>query len=331
VETQTQKQNLLNQVAPVRVSRPPGFYKSGAIDGLAVLSAFLVGWVFKGFVVGTLGSVALLLSLAAFMTLAFLSTLFAEGFGRRSFIVILESIALLIFFTQEETRAFGMALGILLVFLFWGEFSAWQEIHNGFRLRFFRIARQNLSKLTTGIILAYLVIYYPYLSRENALVPRAALTGTFDWAGGIVQQFYRDINIKAPIREVAGKILEIRLNQEPSYRALTPPEREKFIREQADTLIANVGGSLGYAIEAQKTLEETTYDILTKTLNDLQGRFGSSFFVGWVVVIFLVVRSLGTIFYWCVSGVAFLAYEMLLAFNFVRIVSEPRSQEVIVY
>lgn len=331
METQIQKQNLLNQVSSVQIARTPGFYKSIALDALTVLSALLAGWVSRGFILGTFGYAALLASITAFMMLALLSTLFTEWFGRRSFIVILECIALLAFFAQEETRAFGMALGILLFFLFWGELSARMEIHNGFQLRFFRIARQNFSKLATGIILAYLVLSYPYLNRENALVPRAALSGTFDWAGGVVRQFYNDINIKAPIRDVVRKILEINFNQDPSYRALDNPEKENLISMKTNEFILSIGGSLGYAIEAEKTLEEITYEILTKTLNDLKGRFGSAFFVGWVVVIFLVVRSLGTIFYWFVSGVAFLAYQALLAFNFIRIVNEPRSQEVLEY
>ena len=331
METQTQKQNLLNQVSSVTITRPPGFYKSIVLDALTVLAALATGWFFSGFVSRGTGYGFFLLSAGIFMILSLLSTLFTKWLGRRSFIVVLECLALVVFFTGEEVRLFLVALGLLLVFFFWGEIAGRRGLHNALTVQFFRVVRLNFSKVTTGIILAYLVLYYPHLDRENALVPKAAFAGVFDWGGGVVRQFYGDIDLSGPLDRVVKRIYEINLNQDPSYKALTPPQREQAIAEQVRTFIASLSESIGYAIEAQQTVEDVFYGVFTKTLNDLKIRFGPLFFVGWVVAIFVVIRGLGAIFYWAIGGLAFFIYQMLLSLNFVTILNEPKSQEVIEY
>jgi len=51
--------------------------------------------------------------------------------------------------------------------------------------------------------------------------------------------------------------------------------------------------------------------------------------IAWVILLFLIFRSVGTILYWIVASVAFMLYHLLLAFKFAKVGYEARQHESI--
>jgi type IV secretory pathway VirB3-like protein len=73
------------------------------------------------------------------------------------------------------------------------------------------------------------------------------------------------------------------------------------------------------------------YGFILRTLSGWRTRFASAFLVGWSVVIFVLLRSIGILFVWLGQLLLGVVYEILLAAHVITIREEQTTKEVIGY
>ncbi|MEK7193625.1 MAG: hypothetical protein AAB652_02445 [Patescibacteria group bacterium] len=331
IPIQQKSQNLVRQESSAKITRPPGFYKSMVFDALIILSALLFGYAYRGYVDGTVGYLWAFAALSVFSVMNLLGVFFTKWFSRRFFVLVFEVAAIIVFFYDLPTNLLSLAAGVTIIFLFLGELNARQEIHNSLNIRFLKISIGHLSKFTTGMALLLVILYYPHLDAQQAYVPRPAFDAFYSWATGITNQFYSEVKLSESFRTLVESIQWIQGRSIEEFRKLRPAEQESTVANAADVLIDNVSKSVGVAIDADRAAKDVFYDIVSSFLNNWKEKFGSNFFIAWVVTVFFVIRGLGTIFYWLIGMVSLFFYQLLISFGFIHVFGESRSKETIDY
>lgn len=323
-------QNLIRQVSSESPRFRPGFYKQIVLDVLTVASAAGVGYVYSGFLGGRSSLAMLLAAVAVFAAFSVIQLFLLKNFGRRVGILFLEVIALFVqFYGKMDLRLIGIAAVVMFVFLIWGEILGKREIENSIEVRFFKSARPVFSKLTTAMILAFIVLYIPRVGPDNIFISRGSFQGFFDWAAGLVGNFYPEIRLNSTFGELAEGVAKMQLEKEERFRELSPAAKEAILKQTAEQVSHKLSQSLGIEIKPDEQVSETFYNFIVNFLSNLASRYGNLFLVGWGVVVFFLLRGLGTIFYWIAGLFIFIIYQILLASNFIYITGETRTKEVV--
>lgn len=324
-----QNLNLITQVPATRVVRPRGFYKSIVFDALTVISAVGVSYLYRRYLGGTASTLLLMGGLALFSIFSALQIFVTKEFSRRSFVMVLQVIALVSFFWSWPIQTLGSLILLLLFFLAWGELKSRRELHNGLSIRFFKVVRPQFTKLTTAVVLMFLILYLPQWDTKNIFVSEKNFEYVFSWATGIVNNFYPELDFSSSVGNLMKSVTRLQVGGTSAFLNLPTNVREQVIDQGARQLLENVRKSVGFVLEEGQSTTEVFYGLALETLKGWHERFGGGFVAAWVVVAFLVIRGFGTLFYWAVSALAFLVYQLFLAMDILRVTGESRTHEVI--
>jgi hypothetical protein len=326
-----QSQNLINQSKIITVSRPPGFYKSIVLDVITVGSAGLFGWLYYRYLTVGLPVWYLLAGLAFFGILTALEVFLARNAGRSIFVIILEVAALLIFFYSDDLRILGVTGAAVLVILLWGHFSSRQQLTNSVEVSFFRVSGNALGKFMTALLIFMILTYVPQLGSGNAFVSPQNFRTFFDWASGVVGGFYPGVTLNDSFGTFAQGVAKMELASNSNFQALNAAQKDQAISDAATQFESNFANSAAAPVNSSTPTSDAFYDIVMGGLAAWQSNAGSAFAIGWAIVLFLILRSLGIIFVWLDQFLTLIFYEILLASGFMKITEETSTKEVLGY
>lgn len=328
---QTQKQNLLKTYTPQTNNEVGSFYKAVSLDALTILSAVIFSYFYRAYLDGNTAYWGAIVSLIFFSSFSLLGTILTRGFGHRSFIVLLEVLGITLFFYDQNVFLVATAAASALVFFFLAEVLTRQELENSLEIKFMKSARTKFRKLATGIVLFVVILYAPYLAANKTVVPQKPFRVIFDSAARFLGNIYPDINLRSSLKNFAESFAYLQFNSDPQFKALPESERNLLTAQGAEKLVSELQKNIGIAIDAEQPISDVIYNLVNVSLVTWNQKFGQWFVIGWVITLFLAARGIAALFYWLVSIVAWLIYQILLAANFVHIANETRSQEVIEY
>ncbi len=323
--------NLIKQVSPESSRRQTGFYKQIILEVLTVISAVGLGYFYSGLLAGKFGLAAVMGALATFTVLSTLHSFFARDFMRRSMVVVLSVLGVIFFFWGPNLEILLAAAAVMLVFLSWGGIAMRSELENSLEIRFFKATKPFLKKLTTGIIITFILLYIPLWSPNNIFVSRDNFKGFFDWASGVVSGFYPELKFNSTFSDLVSGVANLQLKNNAAFQELTAKDKETMLQQTTQGVSAGLSKSLGITINPQGPVSDAFYDFIIKFLTDWQVRYGNFFVVGWGIVIFLTIRGLGTLFYWLAGFLAFIFYQILLASGIIHIQGETMTHESIAW
>ncbi len=329
MEPRISPQNLIKRVNLESRIRRPGIYKPILMDALTVLFALGVGYLYKQFLAGTVDYALLLAGMTVFTVISVLQVFFTKGFGHRIWILVLEVAALACLFYNYDLKILGIASAFALIFLFWGEVQGRAELESALEIGFFRTARPVLKKLTTALLLALIILYIPQLNEKTMFVSEATFQKFYDWAAGFVTNFYPEVNFSTSFGKFAEGVARLELKNSPAFQTLSPANQESVIQQTSDDLVKNLNRNFDMAVSKDELASGVLYSVIIKLLNNWMAHFGYYFAAFWALLVFLIFRALGTIFYLIVGFIAFLVYQILLASNFIHVVGEMRTHEII--
>ncbi len=321
--------NLVKQVNPESSKLKPGFYKQIILDLLTVGSAVLFGYAYRNYLDGRASFGELIGTIAVFFIFSVLQLFFSKNLWRRFLVMVLEAAGIIFFFWGYDLKVLGATAAIIIGFNFWGEFSGSQELENNLSVRFFKSAKPLLAKLTTAIILLLILLYTPQWKPENIFVSEKTFQGFNDWLSAFINNFYPDINLNSSFLEFSRGLAKSQLQGNNLFSALPASERDKQLNEAARQISEGISKNFNIEVNSNDPMGKVIYKFIVASLKNLLNRFGNLFLAVWGLTIFFAVRGIGTIFYWLVGILTFIIYQILLASNFVHIVGETRTHEVI--
>lgn len=337
-----QKQNLISNsglLEKIREDRkerevgPAGFYKAIILDALTVFSALVVSYVYKLYFLGGTGLLLVILSIAGFALFYLFETLLQKSFWRRISVLLLQIIVLLSFFYNLPYKFLTSAALIVFFLLFWGEEKSRAELKNGLEIRFFKVVKPLLAKLTTAMILFAIILYLPGWNPDKNLLPEKVFQPFFNSLTKTAERFYPEIRFNSSLEDFAVSAVRFNLNKNPDFLALEPADKEKILEQSTEEMVGSLGKVFG--IEAQKEKKESlgsvVYKFLFRVFKQWQENLGGLFLAGWMLGVFFIFRAFGTLFRLGVAVLAFIVYQGLLYLNVIHIKEENQIHEVVEY
>jgi hypothetical protein len=329
--------NQANPGNPTRVelpsSLPHGFYKSIVLDVLAVLSALGFGYGYYHYLTQGMPVWILLIALTVFAVFTALQAFLAEQGGRTLFVIVLESLALIGPFWQDDWRILAITGVVVLVFLSWGYLAARSRLYNSIEIPFFGVAGTTLAKFTTSLLIFMVLIYVPQIGGNPLVVSQQSFRTFFDWASGFVTDFYPNLSLNSSFGNFSESFAKMELANNPEFKNLTSAQQGVALQQATQQIQTSLTAKAPSSspVASSSPTSDAFYDILQGMMQAWQSQSGGWFDVGWAAVIFITLRGVGIIFIWFAEFISLLFYEFLLAIGFIKVGEETRTRETIGY
>jgi len=323
---------LLHRIDPNQgkpAVEPPGFYQAVILDALSLFSAIGFGYTYRNFLTGTMSGWWVISLLAAFGVCSGLQALLINKTSRRLLVIAGEVIVMGAFFYGSDPAFFVAALLLMFGFLALGYWEMRQELHHATTIRFFTVTKGMLGKFMTGILLLMILLYLPQQSSPALFISENSFDSFFTWSANFVQLWYPNLPLIGSFGDLSQKLIESELKNNPTFKSLSLENQSTTVATNASQLLTSFSNNLGFTVHASDTVASVVYSFIMETLGGWQNRFAGAFVVGWSVLIFLVLRSIGIVFVWLIQILLAICYEILLALGVIKVREHPATQEVV--
>ncbi|MBU6500856.1 MAG: hypothetical protein KGJ89_01910 [Patescibacteria group bacterium] len=325
-------QNLIRQVNIESPVRQPSFYKPLVFDVITALSAFGLGYEYLQYLLGQTDITILVLTAGIFSVLSTLQIFFTKSLNRIFLFAIIDALAItsLFYFSGYDLKILAAAAFAFIVFFFWGGVLGRMELENTLEIGFFKTSGQILKKLTTAIAIVLVLVYLPRLSDNSAaFLSKTSFQSIFDKTAVFLNNFYPQVDFTSSLQKVSDGFAELELQNNATFQGLSQADKNTIITQTSQQIIDNLSKQLGTAISASDTVSNVFYDFIINLIGKWKDGNRTWFLVGWVLVVFFIVRSIGIIFYWIIGFIAFILYQILLSSGFIHILGETRTHEIL--
>jgi hypothetical protein len=322
-----------NLIIPSKINAPrtaPAFWKAFVLDLLSIISAGTFGWAYYRYLTDGPSVWILFTALTLFAVVSTIQVFLAENAARRTFVILMETVATLGWFWRDDSAILVITAFIVFIMLFWGYLSARIHVVNSIQIPFFGASGNVLGKFTTGILLFMILIYVPQIGGNALVLSRQSFGTFFDWTAGIVNSFYPDLLLTGSFGNFAQSFSKMELQNNPNFQKLNTAQQSVAVQEEADQFAASFARGSSTVATSSPT-SDAFYNMLNGVLSAWQSQSSGWFDAGWVTVLFIGLRTLGIVFIWIAQFVSLMFYEFLLATGFMKISEQTRQQEAIGY
>ena len=301
---------------------------------LGVAAAFAFGWFLKDFFrttdwntllwTGVLGLV--------FSIIFLLQTFFTRQNSASAFILVLESLAMVIVFITESLVILSFSV-IIFTVLYWGNYSGRKVLENNMKINFWETSRAVLPKAVAAFALLFggLMPFYSAVADQDRfpvslfLFHEVVSSGDF-----IINKFLPGFTASSTFEEIAVKTSEQSLNQLPGAENLSKSAKQQIIGKNASEFYDRVSSFLGIKINPKMNIPDSLYQIAREKFLNLSERGKQIVFAIIGLLIFLTIEAISWPLRSAISILTFVIYEILLAIGFARISLEQRAKETII-
>lgn len=329
---QNQDQNLVDIAKVSGVATPPGFWRAITLDALGFASALFFGYSYFLYLTMGFSPWYTVAGLVLFTVFSALQVFLAQSAGRRVLLILAEAVAMVAAFAFYDSLIVVSVAGLLVFLsLLWGFLSGRGEVRNEVEIHFFKATAGVVGKVTTAAILFLLIVYAPQAQGQGAFLPRASFRTLFDWSASALNHLYPGVTLNDSFGTFAKDFIKQELASNPAFTRLNPTEQDAAVAQAVTSFSGNIQKVTGVAPTSTEPVSDVAYDYILATLRNWQDRFQGQFLIVWVVVLFLVFRTLGFIYVWVAQFITLIIYEILLAAKFMRIEGVPQTKEVLRY
>lgn len=330
-------QKALNQnlVDPSRVSEsalPAGFWRALVLDFLSVAAALFFGYSYFAYLTDGASPWYMVAGLTLFAVLSAMQVFLTHDIGRRLLVILAETAAMVIaFIFYDDWRVVLVAGVVVFIVLLWGYFSGWSEVGNEVEIHFFKSTAGAIGKVTTAALLFLLILYAPQAQGQGIFLPRASFRTLFDWSTGFLGSIYPGVSFNDSFGTFAQGFAKAELANNPAFAQLPAAAQDATVAQAADRLAGSIKQATGVAPTSAEPMSDVAYDYIVATLGKWETQFNGQFTIIWVVVLFLIFRTVGFIYVWAAQIVALIVYEILIAAGFMHIEGVPQTKESVTY
>jgi len=351
---EARSQNLIDQAKFNSVLSAPGFYKSIIVDIVAVASAGVFGYAFFRYLTTGLSIAWLIAALLLWAVLEVVETFLMKSVSRRLLVLILESVAAMAFFTHAALEIVLVTGVVVFAILAWGYLAGRSDIANSIEIQFFRTTGSVLGKFATAALLFMILVYVPNIGPSTVLISQGSFRKFFDWSTGFVSGFYPNISLNGDFQSFATSLAKMELQNNPNFQAMSSQEQTNTLTAATTQIEHSFGvspsstaatssgatapvGTISTSTPSSAPVPPTAptsdafYNFFVGMLQAWQAEGPTWFAIGWGVVLFFALRTLGIVFVWVAQFVSLIFYEILLATGFMKITEVTQTKEIIGY
>lgn len=310
----------------------PGFWRAAVLDLLSILSAFFFGYAYFRYVTTGLSLWYLAVLFLVFAALSALQIFLGKSVGRRTLVVIAEGIGIVAPFVFYDNLTTVVVAGVVVVvLLFAGYLWSRTAMQNAMEVQFFGATRNATGKVVSAILLAMLILYIPQAQGAGLFMPQGDFNVLFNWTAGLMSNFYPGIPFTDSFGNFATAYVTTRLQSEPSFTSLSSAQQSAEISQATTALSASVAQATGKAPTADEPVSNVAYNYLVAIIAALKTKLQDQFVIWWIVILFIILRTVGVLAVWISQLASLVVYEVLLASGFMRIEESTQTKETVVY
>lgn len=299
---------------------------------MTVLSAFASSYSLKLFLENA-AIIPLALSVSFLVIFSCFEIFLIKSLARRSFILVLETLALLSFFFGESLQLLFVIGSVIAVFLFWGEALSRSEARNSLEIGFFRTVKPLVKKTITALSFLIVLLYVPQWSKGENLISKGWFESAAVSSARIAGSFYPELNFHSNVRELSLSLAKYELKGNDLFKNMPPSMQKQTLEQVTGQIIGNASAYAnkyaGINLSGKESLGDVLYAVVDSTLENWRLSFGNWFLFAWAAALFLSIRSFGTLFWRAAAFLGFCAYELLIALNIFHIRGEAVTRETV--
>ncbi|MEK7149554.1 MAG: hypothetical protein AAB757_01055 [Patescibacteria group bacterium] len=301
---------------------------------LGIAAAFAFGWFLKDFFRTTDWNALFWASVLGlvFSIIFLLQTFFTRQNSASAFILVLESLAMVITFITESLVILSFSV-IIFAVLYWGNYSGRKVLENNMKINFWETSRAVLPKAVAAFALLFggLMPFYSAVADQDRFPVSPFLFREVMSSGDfIINKFLPGFTISSTLEEIALKTSEQSLNRLPGAENLSKTAKQQIIGKSASEFYDRVSSFLGIKINPKMNIPDSLYQIAREKFLNLSERGKQIVFAIIGLLIFLTIEAISWPLRSVISILTFVIYEILLAIGFARISLEQRSKETII-
>ncbi len=304
-----------------------------AVLSIASLSAF--GYFFKLFFQGNEGNFLLFsgLSVTIFLIIFLLQTLFIKSFKISVLAIFLSCAGLLAAFYDNVSNT-AILIGIAFVFLalIAANLNGIRELKNSLKVSFWKISKTVLPKAVAAIFLfiSVVYIYADSAEKKDFFISESNFNKILSPSVLVAQKFYPELDLSLTFKEFAESLAKKQIEQTPELSILPKAVKNLMVKQAAGEIEAKAVDFIGAPVSGNLKISEALYEAAKYKFNSFPENIKSIILIGIVLTIFMTLEILAMPVRLIISFLAFIIYELLLAFGFANVELEGRSKEIII-
>ncbi len=305
-----------------------------AVIGIAF--SFFFGYFLKTFIIQGEWDFLLYSFLFAlgFLTFFLLQVFFVKTSWIINLTILLETAGFLAPFYSSLSKS--ILIGALVAFLIFlsGAYIGRSELNNTLRIKFWRISKKALPKAIAGLALFSSIVYVGFNSPEirGFLISPTAFEKIISPISrtGIVQKFIPGFDLSLPVETLIENFAVKQVQDNPQLSILPEAVRKELVEKSVDEFKKRISEFTGNPLDSGDKTSDVLYTIMTEKFGSLPENVKSFAPAIVAAIIFLTVIGLSLPIRIVATILAFLIYEIFLAFGLSAILMEGKSREIVV-
>jgi hypothetical protein len=324
-------QNLINPAKKSYGVSRTADWKAGILDGCSLLAALFFGYSYYRYLTDGLSPWYVFLAAILFCVASSIQIFVSKDLRRRALVLVGEAVACVAFFMgKDEWQIVVTAAGVSFIVLLWGYLSGRSRTKNSVEIHFFSSTGAVIGKVTTAMLLFMILVYIPQAA-SGAVIPQKSFETFFNWSSDFINRFYPNLSLQDSFGAFSASVAQMELAKNPTFAALTPAEQSAAVTQASNQFSSVVAQQTGSAPSPEEPVSDVAYNYLATSFVSWQNQFGSASIIIWVIILFLILRTIGVIFVWIAEFISLIFYEVLLASGFMHVSQVTQMKEVVEY
>ncbi len=304
---------------------------------IGIIFSFLFGYFLKLFILEAEPNFLLFSFLAGIGFLAFflLLVFFIKTRWLNTVIIFLQVLAFSAPFYDSISKIFGLGVLISFLILLAANHIGRRELENMLNIKFWMIAKKTLPKAIVGLAVFIGIVYVGAaevkLQKKEVFISQTAFEKIL-WPiskTGIIQRFIPGFDFSLKVEELIKNLTQSQIEGNQALKILPQAARNELINQTAKEFEKEISGFIGSPVNPKAKVSEAIYEIAVNKIGKLPDSARSVAPMIAAGLIFLIIISLSFFIRLISAFLAFLVYEMFLAFGFGTIMMEGKSREII--
>ena len=298
-------------------------FKIAALSVASVILAGLFAYQFFHLALDAdLSAVLIVIGLGVgWLTFVTLQTFLIKSLNIAGGLVFFEVLAVWLMMPQKFSSLNLLGIIILLILLVIGFIGGRADINNSLKIRFWRTSRRTVPAAMTGLAILITLYLLQSFNLTQFSIPRSAFDFFLKSSEPLLAFFIPNFSLDAKVDDVLKSFVESRL---------PPVTPAPVVNEAVLGLKKSIREATGINISGEERVGDALYDISIARLLSLPSAVKTLALVALGLLIFLFLKGLALVLNWIIIMLAFLIFQMLLAFNFMHVGIESRNKEIIV-
>jgi len=247
----------------------------------------------------------------------------------RATIIALEIIALVLLFLRAPLDILSATTLLLVLMAVFGEITARKKMANSISPSYFKITKSKTTRMITAISFMIILLYAPRLDENGNLISQGAFDHIFQQVVGVTNKLYPNINLNQSVADFTQSLANQSLKRSDQFLELDEKNQKNTLLQTGTKIITDLEESLKIKINPTEKLSDAAYFVVSNKLSSLQESLKNQFRLGWLIILFFIIRSFGFLVTLIVSTIIKGLIHLMISVNFIHVVGENKTKESI--